>query len=127
MNQCDGCRAGIPLEDGMHRMGRPGSYADWMRCQRYKYEDEPMTDSMVDRGAAAIAAAEDQWLRREGDAKDGLAAENDMPLYEFMFRAAIAAMREPTEGMCDAGVDSGIDTAGDARECWQAMIDKALE
>ncbi|EZN81206.1 hypothetical protein AJ67_06486, partial [Pseudomonas aeruginosa 3580] len=22
-NQCDGCQAGVPLENGKHRMGRP--------------------------------------------------------------------------------------------------------
>ncbi|HIE2486032.1 TPA: hypothetical protein ACXLB5_006840 [Pseudomonas aeruginosa] len=27
-NQCDGCQAGVPLEDGKHRMGRPGDAID---------------------------------------------------------------------------------------------------
>lgn len=49
-NQCDGCRAGIPLIygisfiNGMHRMGKPGEYADLMACtsKRYDYDpDEP--------------------------------------------------------------------------------------
>lgn len=37
-NQCDGCQAGIPLVDGAHRMGRPGSYPDLMSCQKERYE-----------------------------------------------------------------------------------------
>ncbi|MNC79096.1 hypothetical protein D3C75_1314750 [compost metagenome] len=43
-NQCDGCRAGIPLINGMHRMGKPGGYPDLMACtsKRYDYDpDEP--------------------------------------------------------------------------------------
>lgn len=36
-NQCDGCRAGIPLINGAHRMGKPGGYADTMSCQAGKY------------------------------------------------------------------------------------------
>jgi hypothetical protein len=37
-NQCDGCQAGIPVdENGNHRMGRPGGYPDLMGCQRGKY------------------------------------------------------------------------------------------
>lgn len=43
-NQCDGCRAGIPLINGMHRMGKPGEYPDLMACtsKRYDYDpDEP--------------------------------------------------------------------------------------
>lgn len=30
-NQCDGCQAGVPLENGKHRMGRPGGYPDLMK------------------------------------------------------------------------------------------------
>lgn len=37
MNQCDGCRAGVPLKDGKHRMGKPGGYADWMICTKDRY------------------------------------------------------------------------------------------
>lgn len=36
-NQCDGCQAGIPLVDGVHRMGKPGGYPDAMSCQASKY------------------------------------------------------------------------------------------
>jgi hypothetical protein len=35
-NQCDGCRAGKPLENGKHRMGA-GTYPDWMACQAKRY------------------------------------------------------------------------------------------
>lgn len=46
-------------------------------------------------------------------------------------RAAIEAMREPTEAMCDAGSlawPSGARYAGgEEAEVWQAMIDEALK
>ena len=36
-NQCDGCIAGIPVdENGSHRMGQ-GTYPDFMGCQKNKY------------------------------------------------------------------------------------------
>jgi hypothetical protein len=42
MNQCDGCRAGIPVDkNGNHRMGKPGSYANLQACQKSKYETPP--------------------------------------------------------------------------------------
>ncbi len=38
MNQCDGCMAGIPVdENGNHRMGRPGGYPDLMGCTKDRY------------------------------------------------------------------------------------------
>ena len=38
-NQCDGCQAGIPLENGnRHRMGKPGGYPDYMSCTRKLYQ-----------------------------------------------------------------------------------------
>ncbi len=39
-NQCDGCKAGIPVDDrGIHRMSDNGDGfdADIMLCQRYRY------------------------------------------------------------------------------------------
>jgi len=41
-------------------------------------------------------------------------------------RAAIAAMREPTEEMVDQCMDAGH-MRGDAEEIWERMIDAALE
>jgi hypothetical protein len=41
LNQCDGCRAGIPLENGMHAMGISGGYADKMMCTASRYESAP--------------------------------------------------------------------------------------
>lgn len=42
INQCDGCQAGIPAdENGYHRMGKPGGYADLMRCEKARYVSEP--------------------------------------------------------------------------------------
>lgn len=43
-------------------------------------------------------------------------------------RAAIEAMREPTEAMCSAAEDSGSLEAGSSPfGAWQAMIDAALK
>lgn len=39
MNQCDGCRAGKEVIDGIHYMGT-GNYRDGMVCQKSKYEME---------------------------------------------------------------------------------------
>lgn len=41
-NQCDGCQAGIPVESGMHRMGKPGGYADLMACTADRYGSAPV-------------------------------------------------------------------------------------
>jgi hypothetical protein len=67
--------------------------------------------NMIERVARAMCAA------------DGGSQEVDVHHYLDMARAAIEAMREPTEAMCEAA---------DAVECnqpeciWQAMIDAAL-
>ena len=42
VNQCDGCQAGAPVDNnGNHRMGKPGGYADLMRCEKARYVSEP--------------------------------------------------------------------------------------
>lgn len=39
INQCDGCQAGIPVnDDGYHRMGKFRAYPDYMACQKGKYD-----------------------------------------------------------------------------------------
>lgn len=82
------------------------------------------TPEMVKRVARAIHAAM--------DLTDGLDAE----AAEVYARAAIAAMREPTEKMLNAPLDPsdyafGVTVAGslheaDAIDIWTAMIDEAL-
>ena len=47
LNQCDGCRAGIPAENGMHAMGIPGGYADKMMCTAILYESAPSHGEQV--------------------------------------------------------------------------------
>lgn len=46
-NQCDGCQAGIPLENGSHRMGKPGGYSDRMSCTAHMYSATATADSDV--------------------------------------------------------------------------------
>ena len=41
-NQCDGCQAGIQIENGMHRMGKPGWYPDLMACTADRYGSAPV-------------------------------------------------------------------------------------
>jgi hypothetical protein len=49
-NQCDGCQAGKPLENGnRHRMGREGGYPDFMSCTAKLYS--PATD---EQGAGSL-------------------------------------------------------------------------
>jgi hypothetical protein len=50
LNQCDGCRAGIPAENGMHAMGIPGGYADKMMCTAILYESAPSRGDQVRDG-----------------------------------------------------------------------------
>lgn len=52
-------------------------------------------------------------------------ADDEWTLWETTARAAIAAMREPTEGMVNIGQNK-CDDYLDAAECWAAMIDAAL-
>lgn len=41
MNQCDGCKAGLPVDkNGNHCMGKPGGYPNLMGCQKDRYVDE---------------------------------------------------------------------------------------
>lgn len=72
---------------------------------------------MIDRVAKAIldATPEDMMAANEiNDEKAGIFA-----------RAAIAAMREPTDQMCEVGAET-CGTWSLIREAWQDMIDAAL-
>jgi hypothetical protein len=74
--------------------------------------------SMIERVARAI-----------GDWDSGRAMVLDANDCRQIARAALEALREPTEGMLLPGAetlpdyDPGCD---DAKNCWQAMIDAAL-
>ncbi len=65
-NQCDGCQAGIPVENGMHRMGKPDGYPDLMACTADRYGSapvEPATDKdslLVEQLWAVHAQAPDE-------------------------------------------------------------------
>lgn len=55
-----------------------------------------------------------------------VAVERDLAgvgIFRQFARAAIKAMREPTEAMCDAGDEYN----GNDRAVWQSMIDAALK
>lgn len=80
-----------------------------------------MTESMIVRGAEAMKAK-----RRE------LIAQPLDRIWPDLMRAAIEALREPTEAMVDAGAECPIadedqgNLAGEARTIFAAMIDAAL-
>lgn len=60
MNQCDGCRAGIPLINGGHRMGEEGGYSNPMRCTKHLYEGGSMT-TIKSIQEASFGMAGDRW------------------------------------------------------------------
>lgn len=83
---------------------------------------------MVERVAKAIAADESRtWSEMDGV---------EVAMYFSFARAAIAAMREPTEAMANApdvyragavGGHFDVCTPTDYAKIWQAMIDAAIE
>jgi hypothetical protein len=84
---------------------------------------------MVERVARALAM--DQWPEHNWPADF---SEREAEDYRGHARAAIEAMREPTEAMLAAGFGDAsptIWTAGitpeDQRNVWQAMIDSTLK
>lgn len=81
-----------------------------------------MSKSMIERISNVIKADVNEWASNLGDAY--LKPEH----CRAIARAVLTAMREPTESMMAAGViESSNWMEDDCRECWQAMIDAALE
>lgn len=92
---------------------------------------------MVEKVARAIAKAQWELIGDKGfnpdDAYD-LTNNNGRWVFDEMARAAIAAMREPTQVVLDAGDGEDIFFANGALaehspalEHWHAMVDAALE
>jgi len=78
--------------------------------------------AMVDRVARAIGVREAEIML---GAPPGVCADT-----RELARAAIAAMREPTDAMVDAAVEFTSDAPTGRRQSvrvWQAMIDAALK
>jgi hypothetical protein len=94
-----------------------------------------MTNSMIERVARALY----ERARNPAAPAEGGYVSNDEPPYTTldgkwnlsdMARAAIEAMREPTEAMVTAGGHAALDSVSqraDARDAWEAMIDAALK
>lgn len=90
--------------------------------------DKPM--SMVERVARALIADEYDGGHLSGAEIEACIAEDwclESRRKHFIrkARAAIEAMREPTEAMVKSG-QTKCDDYLDAAECWAAMIDAAL-
>jgi hypothetical protein len=94
-----------------------------------------MADSMIERIARELCA---QWSNLDAD--EVVLAENTgateqsgtvaaWTLFTERAKAILAAMREPEDGMVDAGFDAERDEDGDMapRTIWEAMVDEALE
>ena len=87
-----------------------------------------MTDSMIERVARAICRAN---CTPDMSAEDiDCQEENAWDMWVPEARAAIEAMREPTEEMLycgDAQISDWDRTHEDVRAAWHAMIDAALK
>lgn len=87
-----------------------------------------MLDRVSEALRAALKADESLFLYHYADHKfpgsPNVSVEGDVDLHDLA-RAAIAAMREPTQDMKDAHPFT-FDGGYEAAEVWQAMIDAAL-
>lgn len=87
---------------------------------------------MVERVANAMRQATHEWRRRPLALESPDPAEYSLAYQHFIARAAIEALREPTEGMIEAAWDAGGvgDCGGleraDPEGEWRAMIAAAL-
>lgn len=89
---------------------------------------------MVERMAEAMVTAYNPDPEKPGSFRwnfmEGMTnmSEEQKGVYRMFARAALEAMREPTEAMVAAGSIRGIrdDRRSDAENCWLAMIDAAL-
>lgn len=79
---------------------------------------------MVERGARAIAEEHGRNWHELRDSTDDPAWDDETRAhYRQLFRAALQAMREPTEAMADA---VGSDWGPQLEDNWRRMIDAAL-
>lgn len=98
-------------------------------CASYgdEYDEQP----------ADLAALEALRRRENGSRYDGVHPHDPgLPTqadWDECARAALQAMREPTEAMLEAGLDSGFwgsiegsDADATESKCWRAMIEAAL-
>jgi hypothetical protein len=93
-------------------------------------EDDGM--EMVERVARALCAHDELDWEAQADPMTSGSGDDNQAAYLSAARAAIAAMREPTEAQLNGACEVGPDTNGgcfsydDARNVWVAMIDAAL-
>ena len=99
LNQCDGCRAGIPAENGMHAMGIPGGYADKMMCTASRYESAPSHGEQVQDGWKLVPIKPTSEMLAATIA--GSKMENRADLRPMIYRAMLAAA--PSAGSQEKG------------------------
>jgi len=82
---------------------------------------QQMHDDMIDRVARALCKTEHEGDAGAWENKEDYQRED----YRAEARAAIEAMREPTEAMYKAARAYGF-SDGEALHCWKEMLDAAL-
>lgn len=86
-----------------------------------------MTGEMIERVAKGMFECRPAYKSASGKVRwtwDTLGEEQSKAQWRKLAVAAIAAMREPTEAMVEAGRDSAQDE--NARNTWRDMIDEAI-
>ena len=81
--------------------------------------------NMVERVARAICENNHRAIFGTSVSWEGISAET-MEHFRSVARAALAAMREPTDAMAYAGSETFGGGHEDETRCYQAMIDAAL-
>jgi hypothetical protein len=104
---------------------------------RNQYEAKRMTlpkeTTMIEKAARAFLEAlpDDEFYARPGEDPRCCTIDGCGDITSAI-RAVVTALRDPTPEMIAAGMiglsNAGVDSAcvGDARMCWQAMIDRTL-
>lgn len=89
---------------------------------------------MIERVARALCAADDLNWEEQADPQTSGSGDNNQAAYLHAARAAIEAMRDPTDAMIAAGIaqanictdDQTASAACVPEHAWPAMIDAAL-
>lgn len=123
MNQCDGCRRGLPLDENGTHSNPDGSY-DHIGCTAHLYNDRrpfPVTDDLEDAPDGAVIQREDGWWARSGmmwypvPAKEAPAElANALKVYESDHGCALIGCK--TGELCGMGVKG--DPANKDLPCW---------
>lgn len=85
------------------------------------------SESIVERVAKALCAADGMDWDAQSDPMTSGNGDDNTIAYLHSARAAISAMREPTEEMVSDGWLADDEGGMKPRDCWALMIDSALK